>query len=92
MSFKNKKLLLIHLTFLLLNITGFAMCIARIYDEVIYNYILSFVWTLSNIFYLSFAVLFDIRYKKTKKDTTFSPNKVKRYNLLKTLTLSVFSK
>lgn len=92
MSFKNKKLLLVHLTFLLLNITGFAMCIARIYDQVIYNYILSFVWTLSNIFYLSFAVLFDIRYKKPKKDNTFYPNKIKRYNLLKTLTLSVFSK
>lgn len=92
MTTKNKWLLSIHSMLLLLNLVGFIMCMAQIYDASISNYILSFVWTLSNTFYLFFAILFDIRYKKPKKQIKFEPNKTKHYHVLKTLILAVFHK
>ena len=39
------------------------MCFFRVYDNNIFNYALSFVWTISNMFYLSFAIVFDLRTK-----------------------------
>lgn len=78
MDNSNKRVLTFHLVLLILNIVGFAMCFARIYDTNIYNYILSFVWTLSNIFYLSVAMIFDIRYKKYNYKN-FIPNKIQKF-------------
>lgn len=79
MSKENKKVLGIHLSLLILNIIGFVMCIARVYDTQISNYILSFVWTFSNIFYLTLAVIFDCRYKKYDYKN-FVPNKITKYS------------
>lgn len=78
METSNKKVLVWHLTLLILNIIGFAMCFATIYDNNIYNYILSFVWTLSNIFYLAVATIFDLKYKKYNFKN-FIPNKIKKF-------------
>lgn len=78
MDSANKKAFICHFTLLILNIIGFVMCFTRIYDDNIYNYILSFVWTSSNIFYLFVSVLFDLRYKKYDyKD--YCPNKITKY-------------
>ncbi len=81
MTTSNKKILLSHSILLILNIIGFAMCFARVYDAQISNYILSFVWTFSNIFYLFLAFIFDIRYKKYEYKN-FVPNKIKKYKNL----------
>lgn len=87
MQNSNKKVFAFHLTFLILNIIGFVMCFAKIYDNNIYNYILSFVWTMSNIFYLLISIIFDLNYKKYNYKN-FTPNKVKKFK--NTTILSVF--
>ena len=86
MDKSNKNTLIFHLIFLILNITGFIMCFTRIYDENIFNYILSFVWTISNIFYLLIAIKFDLNYKKYNYKN-FEPNKIKKYKLSSILLL-----
>lgn len=85
MSNSNKRVFAFHLVLFILNIIGFAMCFARIYDTNIYNYILSFVWTLSNIFYLFVAIIFDIKFKKYNYKN-FTPNKIQKYR-----SISIFS-
>ena len=57
------------------------MCIARVYDNSIENYILSFVWTFSNIFYLFISIVFDLRYKRYDYKN-FVPNKINKYSKL----------
>lgn len=89
-SKQNKKLLFSHLILLLLNLAGFAMCFFRVYDSNIFNYTLSFVWTLSNIFYLSFAIVFDSRTKIYNYED-FEPNKAKKYSKLSIL-ITLFNK
>ena len=54
------------------------MCFTSVYDSRIYNYALSFVWTISNIYYLLFAVIFDSRTKAYEYN--FTPNKVNKYS------------
>ena len=78
MEASNKRVLAFHLILFILNIAGFAMCFARIYDTNIYNYILSFVWTISNIFYLFIAIIFDLKYKKYNYKN-FVPNKITKF-------------
>ena len=77
-SKKNKKLFATHFILLLLNVIGFIMCFTSVYDSRIYNYALSFVWTISNIYYLLFAVIFDSRTKAYEYN--FTPNKVNKYS------------
>ena len=84
MGASNKRVLVWHLSFFILNIIGFAMCFTRIYDSNINNYILSLVWTSSNIFYLLTAIIFDLRYKKyTYKE--FLPNIIKKFKIISVL-------
>ncbi len=78
MSKLNLKVLLFHLIILLLNLTGFVMCIFRLKTANLMVYLLPLIWTLSNVFYLAISVLFDIRYKKYNYKN-FTPNKVKQY-------------
>lgn len=78
MSKLNLKVLLFHLTLLLLNLVGFVMCIFRLKSVGLMVYLLPLIWTLSNVFYLSISVLFDMRYKKYDYKN-FTPNKVKQY-------------
>ena len=81
MEKENKKVLSWHLSLFILNIIGFIMCIARVYDNSIENYILSFVWTFSNIFYLFISIVFDLRYKRYDYKN-FVPNKINKYSKL----------
>ena len=60
----NLKVLIFHLTILLLNLFGFFMCILKLKTTNLIVYLLPLIWTLSNVFYLGIAVLFDFRYKK----------------------------
>lgn len=78
MTARNRKLLHSHLVLLLLNIIGLVFCILRLYDNNYTAYILSFIWSLSNIFYLLVAVIFDLRTKKKNK-IKFYPNKIYKY-------------
>lgn len=79
MSRTNSKILRVHFILLLLNIMGFALCINRFEPEYYYNYILSFVWTISNSFYLFIAVMFDLKTSK-REYNDFVPNKIKKYS------------
>lgn len=79
MSKTNAKCLRWHLVLLTLNIIGFILCAFRFDPEFYYNYILSFVWTISNIFYLSIAVIFDLK-TSVREYKGFIPNKIKKYS------------
>lgn len=79
MSKTNAKCLTWHLVLLILNIIGFILCIFKFEPEYYYNYILSFVWTISNIFYLFIAVIFDAKTAVREYDG-FVPNKIKKYS------------
>ena len=74
----NFKLLLSHLLLLGLSIAGLVMCLIRLKYVGLTVYILSLVWLISNIFYLSVAVIFDLRFNPIAYKN-FKPNKVKRY-------------
>ena len=78
MTKTNFKLLLSHLLLLGLSIAGLVMCLIRLKYVGLTVYILSLVWLISNIFYLSVAVIFDLRFKPIAYKN-FKPNKVKRY-------------
>lgn len=81
MSKTNVYLLLSHLVLLVLNLAGLGMCIYNINQIGLVVYILPLVWLISNIFYLSVSVIFDLRFKP-KKYNCFVPNKVMTYSLL----------
>lgn len=79
MSKTNAKGLRWHLVLLALNIIGFILCLFKFEPEFYYNYILSFVWTISNIFYLTIAVIFDTK-TAVREYEGFVPNKIKKYS------------
>ncbi|MBP3596145.1 MAG: glycosyltransferase [Clostridia bacterium] len=79
MSKTNAKCLRWHLVLLTLNIIGFILCAFRFDPEFYYNYILSFVWTISNTFYLTIAVIFDLK-TSVRECNGFIPNKIKKYS------------
>lgn len=79
MSKANAKVLRTHLLLLVLNILGFILCLYKFDSKYYYNYILSFIWTISNSFYLSIAVMFDLK-TKVRDFADFVPNKVKKYS------------
>lgn len=78
MSKLNFKVLLFHLILLILNLFGFIMCIFKLQTAGLIVYLLPLIWTLSNVFYLSIAVIFDFRYKKYNYKN-FIPNKIRKY-------------
>lgn len=84
MSKTNKQLLISHLVLLILNILGLIMCLFRIKTSGITVYILSLLWIISNIFYLTISVIFDSRVKCTAS-TNFIPNKISVYKKLSVL-------
>ena len=84
MTKTNKKLLASHLILLILNILGLTMCLFRIKITGITVYILSLLWIISNIFYLTTSVIFDIRVKCIASEN-FIPNKVSVYKKLSVL-------
>lgn len=90
MSKENKKLLTSHSLLLIANLLGFILCLIRINTNTVPNYILSLVWTLSNVFYLTIAVIFDLRVNPSKFKG-FVPNKIKRFSR-KTVLLIFFNK
>ena len=79
MTKTNAKALRVHLLLLILNIVGFVLCLVRFDKTHYYNYILPFVWGLSNMFYLSIAVIFDLRLKLRDYEG-FVPNKISKYS------------
>lgn len=84
MSKTNKQLLISHLVLLILNILGLIMCLFRIKTSGITVYILSLLWIISNIFYLTISVIFDSRVKCTAS-ANFIPNKISVYKKLSVL-------
>ena len=80
MSKINKKLLCSHLILLFANVLGFICCLLRIYSAEYSVYSLSLLWTISNIFYLIIACIFDCKTKKYEYDD-FKPNNVSKYSL-----------
>lgn len=84
MSKTNKQLLISHLVLLILNILGLIMCLFRIKTSGITVYILSLLWIISNIFYLTISVIFDSRVKCTAS-SNFIPNKISVYKKLSVL-------
>lgn len=84
MSRTNKQLLISHLVLLILNILGLIMCLFRIKTSGITVYILSLLWIISNIFYLTISVIFDSRVKCTAS-ANFIPNKISVYKKLSVL-------
>lgn len=78
MSKTNKQLLISHLVLLILNILGLIMCLFRIKTSGITVYILSLLWIISNIFYLTISVIFDSR-TKCSPSPDFVPNKIGVY-------------
>ncbi|MBR1654594.1 MAG: glycosyltransferase [Clostridia bacterium] len=78
MSKTNIRLLFSHFTLLTLSIIGLIMCIWRMTNSNVTVYILSLVWLISNIFYLTISVIFDLRYKPVDY-SNFIPNKIKKY-------------
>lgn len=79
MSKQNKKLLFKHLGLLSLNILGLILCLLKLYNNNLTIYILSLVWTISNIFYLTIATIFDTRIKNYNYNN-FVPNKITQYS------------
>lgn len=80
MSKTNKKLLASHSFLLLLNIIGLIMCLINIPSNGLTIYILSLTWLISNIFYLTISVIFDLKYKP-KDYSNFKPNMIKNFKL-----------
>ncbi|MBR2786240.1 MAG: glycosyltransferase [Clostridia bacterium] len=78
------KLLVGHLALLLLSVIGCCMSIFKISSEGFYVYILSLLWLMSNVFYLTTAVIFDFSNRR-KVPKEFVPNKVKRFGRLSSL-------
>ena len=84
MTKTHKKILTSHLVLWLLSILGLIMSIIKILSQGITVYILSLIWLISNIFYLSIALIFDLR-NDNKKVQNFEPNKIKKYSKFSSL-------
>lgn len=78
MTKTHRKLLISHFILWLLSILGLVMSIFKILSQGITVYILSLVWLISNIFYLSTALIFDLR-NNNKEVKHFEPNKINKY-------------
>ncbi len=77
----HRRLSLSHLILLIFSVIGFIMSVLKVNTEGFYVYVLSMVWLMSNIFYLTTAVIFDFS-NKMKLPKEFVPNKVKVYGKL----------
>lgn len=86
MTKTHKRLLTSHLILWTLSIIGLIMSIIKIFSQGFIVYIFSFVWLISNIFYLTIAIIFDLK-NKSKMPKDFEPNKVKRFGRLSCLSI-----
>ncbi|MBR2705414.1 MAG: glycosyltransferase [Bacilli bacterium] len=86
MTKTNKFLLSVHLTFLALSIAAVVMSGMKAFNEGIIVYVLPLIWLISNIFYLTISVLFDLRVKPVYYEK-FVPNKIKKYNKFSIISL-----
>ena len=79
MSKVNAKNFRVHLGLFILNLIGFILCIYKFNINYWYQFILPFVWSMSNSFYLFISLMFDLKtgYRECKN---FEPNKIKRYS------------
>lgn len=78
MTKTNKKLLCYHLTFLVFSIIGLGLSVYKSYLLGVAIYIFPMAWIISNIFYLSVAIIFDLSINPPKYNN-FIPNKVNSY-------------
>ena len=81
----HKKILISHIILWILNVLGLILCFMRGFSN-ISIYAFSMLWTISNIFYLSISIKFDIS-KKIKKDIIFVPNKIIKYKKLSSFSI-----
>lgn len=79
MSKLNLQVLIFHLILLILNICGFVVSLLNLHAHGPLVYLLPFIWTLSNTFYLFIATIFDFRYKQHDY-SDFKPNNTKYYS------------
>ena len=86
MTKTHKRLLASHLILWTLSIIGLIMSVIKIFSQGFIVYIFSFVWLISNIFYLTIAIIFDLK-NKSKMPKDFEPNKVKRFGRLSCLSI-----
>lgn len=86
MSKLNKKILVEHFILLVLNIIGLTMCFIRINSFGFNIYILSLLWIISNIFYLTISIIFDLKYKPINY-SNFTPNKITTFKKLSSLSI-----
>lgn len=80
----HRRLIISHLLLLILSVLGFIMSILKIYSQEYTMYIISFIWLISNIFYLGAALKFDLS-NKAKMPLDFEPNKVEKFRKLSSL-------
>ena len=80
MTKTNRFFLICHSFFLLLSILGLGVTFYRIYTLELYAYILPLIWISGNIFYLTVAVIFDLRLKPVYYEN-FVPNEATKYSL-----------
>lgn len=86
MTKTHKKLFASHLLLLILSIAGLVMSALKIYSQGFTIYIFSLIWLISNIFYLSTAIIFDLR-NRNSGTKNFIPNKIKKYELFSSLSI-----
>lgn len=87
MTKTHKKLILVHFILWALSIAGLVMSIIKMLSQGYVVYILSVIWLISNIFYLSAALIFDLKNRKKSVSRNFKPNKIMRYKKLSSLML-----
>ena len=88
MSKTNLKLAFSHFTLLTLNLIGLLMCVFNINNHGLTVYVLSLVWLISNIFYLTTSLIFDLRFKPVNIKN-FVPNNVKVFKKIATILIFV---
>ena len=86
MTKTHKRLLTSHFILWTLSIIGLIMSVIKIFSQGFIVYIFSFVWLISNIFYLTTAIIFDLK-NKSKMPKDFEPNKVKGFRRLSCLSI-----
>lgn len=86
MTKTHKRLLTSHFILWTLSIIGLIMSVIKIFSQGFIVYIFSFVWLISNIFYLTTAIIFDLK-NKSKMPKDFEPNKVKGFGRLSCLSI-----
>lgn len=86
MTKTHKKIFATHFILWALSISGLVLSVIKVLSQGLTVYILSLVWLISNIFYLSIALIFDLK-NNDRHVQNFEPNKVKKYSMLSSLAI-----